>query len=104
MTEKHTSAEWQRSRKHVRARVRAAWERGDEVTCWRCGRVIPEGGAYDVGHLDPFGGEGLENLAPEHRTKTGACPGNRNLGGRAGARITNARFAGKTFQAPPWIR
>lgn len=104
MTSKHASPEYHRNAKHVRRQVRKTWDQEDCVTCWRCGHIIPEGMPYDVGHIDPFGGEGLENLAPEHRTRTGACPGNRNLGGRAGARITNA---GKTrtkptFQGPPW--
>lgn len=102
MTSKHASAEYQRNARHVRARVKKAWAAEDEVSCWRCGRLIPEGMPYDVGHLDPFGGEALDNLAPEHRTKTGQCPGNRNLGGRAGAAITNAGKTRTTFQGPPW--
>ncbi len=96
MTEKHRSAEWQRNSKHVRSRVRAAWAAGDEPECWRCGRPIYEGALFDVGHIDPFGGEGLENLAPEHRGE------NRRAGGRVGARITNAAKGGSTFQALPW--
>ena len=103
MSQKHTSTEYQRNAKHVRKRVRVAWDAGDDVACWRCGRLIFETTPYDVGHIDPFGGEGLENLAPEHRSKTGVCPGNRNLGGRSGARITNAGKTRTKFQGPPWV-
>lgn len=102
MTAKHASPEYRASVRVIRAQVRQAWARGDDVHCWRCSGVIPEGMPYDVGHLDPFGGEGVDNLAPEHRTQTGKCPGNRNLGGRAGARITNAATATTTLNRPPW--
>ena len=103
MSEKHTTTEYQRNSKHLRKRVRASWDNGDDVACWRCGRLIFETTPFDIGHLDPFGGEGLDNLAPEHRSKTGVCPGNRNLGGRAGARITNAgKKPRSTFKGLPW--
>lgn len=104
MSAKHRSAEWQKTRGIIRAQVRQAWSRGDEVTCWRCGRLIDAEGQYDVGHIDPFGGEGVSNAAPEHRTKTPWCIGNRSAGGRMGARITNAGKGGSTFQALPWVK
>ena len=103
MTAKHNTPEWGRTCRIIRAQAKRAWDRGDEVCCWRCGRPLDEETrTYDVGHIDPFGGNGVENAAPEHRTKTGTCPGNRNLGGRTGARMTNAGKGKATFQALPW--
>lgn len=97
MSEKHTSAEWHRTTRTIRAQVKRAWERGDEVTCWRHGHVIPEGAPYDVGHMDPHGGESVNNAAPECRS------GNRSHGGRMGAQITNARRSNRaTFRPLPW--
>lgn len=104
MTEKHRSPEWHRTTRIVRAQVRRAWERGEEVRCWRHGDLIlpPEEGGrpYDVGHLQPDGGEGVDNAAPECRR------GNRSHGGRMGARITNGRRAARagrsTFTPPSW--
>lgn len=103
MTDKHRSPEWAKTRSIVRAQVKQALARGEDVVCWRCGRLIPEDSQYDVGHIDPQGGEGVENAAPEHRTKTPWCVGNRAHGGRMGARITNAGRGGSTFQALPWV-
>lgn len=102
MTAKHQSPEWRKTCRIIRAQVTAARKRGDDVQCWRCGRLIDEEQVFDVGHLDPFGGEGVDNAAPEHRTATGLCVGNRNHGGRIGARITNAAKGGTTFQGLPW--
>jgi hypothetical protein len=97
MTSKHSTPEWRRTVRIVRAQARATWARGDEVLCWRCGRPIDdEARIYDVGHIDPLGGEGIDNAAPEHRKE------NRRHGGRIGARLTNARH-GSTFTPPPWI-
>lgn len=100
---KHASPEWKRTVRIVRAQVSQAWRRGDEVTCWRCGRPIEEGMTYDVGHIDPHGGEGIDNAAPEHRKKSAYCIGNRAHGGRMGAAITNARRTGSsTFRPLAW--
>ncbi len=98
MTSKHTTAEWQRTARLIRAQVKRAWATGQEVLCWRCGRPIHEDEPFDVGHLDPFGGEAPDNAAPEHRTE------NRRAGGRMGARITNAARGAATFIKPPWLR
>lgn len=97
MTSKHQDATWQKTVRIVRAQVRQAWARGDEVTCWRHGHVIPEGAPYDVGHLDPHGPPTVENAAPECRS------GNRSEGGRRGAAITNTKRTGKSSFTPlPW--
>ncbi|MCM3779870.1 hypothetical protein [Microbacterium hydrocarbonoxydans] len=107
MTHKHKSPEWSRTTRTIRSQVRAAYERGEVVGCWRCGAPLPidaEGKVvFDVGHLDPNGGESIDNAAPEHRSKSGQCVGNRAHGGRMGAAITNARRSTKsTFKALPW--
>lgn len=106
MTTKHSSPEWHRTTRHVRTVTNAAHKRGEEPVCWRCGRPLPESDAgnliYDVGHLDPNGGEGLDNAAPEHRSRTGACVGNRAHGGRMGAALTNSKRSTSTFRAPAW--
>lgn len=97
MTVKHTSPEWRKTVRIVRAQTRAAWARGDEVTCWRHGHVLDPEQPYDVGHIDPNGGEGVDNAAPECRK------GNRSHGGRMGAAKTNAKRSAKTtFVALPW--
>ncbi|MDJ1115393.1 hypothetical protein [Microbacterium dauci] len=85
MTAKHATPEWRRTVRLVRAQVAQAWARGNDVTCWRHGHLIPEGAPYDVGHIHPDGGEHIDNAAPECRR------GNRSHGGKLGARITNAR-------------
>lgn len=85
MTSKHRDPEFQRNSRLVRAQVRRAWKIGTDVSCWRCGRVLEPGSAFDVGHLDPDGGPGRSNLAPE------CVRCNRREGGRRGAAITNGR-------------
>ncbi len=40
MTEKHRDPEYIRNAKIVRARVRRAWRLGQDVRCWRTGRVL----------------------------------------------------------------
>lgn len=107
MSTKHTSPEWSRTTRTIRAQVRAAHARGEAVGCWRCGGPLPINAedkvVFDVGHLDPNGGEGIDNAAPEHRTKVGQCVGNRAHGGRMGAAITNAKRSTKTtFRPLPW--
>jgi hypothetical protein len=90
MTRKHQSPEYQRNAKVVRSRAKAQLRAGIPVPCWRCGRAI-EGMLFDVGHIDPQGGERMTNLAPEHRLAVGGCRGNRSHGGSDGAAITNGR-------------
>lgn len=107
MSTKHSSPEWSRTTRTIRAQVRAAHAQGNSVGCWRCGGPLPvdeqDRLVFDVGHLDPNGGEGIDNAAPEHRNRTGQCVGNRAHGGRIGAAITNARRSTKTtFQPIPW--
>jgi hypothetical protein len=53
-----------------------------QVNCARCGRPIPPGTAWDLGHDDH---DRSRYTGPEHMT----C--NRTAGARKGARITNAR-------------
>ena len=84
MSAKHSDPVFLVNRRIIQSQVKRAWRHGEDVRCWRCHRVIPTGSPFDVGHLDPDGGHGLENLAPEH-TK---C--NRSEGGRRGAAITAA--------------
>lgn len=107
MTAKHNSPEWSRTTRTIRAQVRRSYEQGEVVGCWRCGGPLPvnaEGKpVFDVGHLDPNGGEGIDNAAPEHRSKVGQCVGNRAHGGRMGAAKTNAKRSTKTtFRPIPW--
>jgi len=91
MTAKHRDPEYVRNARIVRAQVARARRLGDDVLCWRCRRPIDPAEQFDVGHLDPSGGPGLENLAPEHRRKSTTCRGNRSAGGQLGAAMTNAR-------------
>jgi hypothetical protein len=90
MTRKHQSPEYQRNAKVVRTRAKAQLRAGILVPCWRCGHPI-EGLLFDVGHIDPMGGERMTNLAPEHRYAIGGCRGNRSYGGSDGAAVTNSR-------------
>ncbi len=94
MTAKHRTPEYQRNAATIRRRVKSAWATGRAVACWRGGRPILPGTAFDVGHVRGAVGSRLEELAPEHRHETpGCCKGNRSEGGKAGAAITNARHA-----------
>lgn len=85
MTEKHRDPEYLRNARIVRAQVRAAWRHGEDVHCWRRGELLHPGRPFDVGHLDPAGGHGRSNLAPE------CVRCNRSDGGRLGAALTNGR-------------
>lgn len=85
MTAKHRDPEYVANARIIRAQVAAKRRGGIEVTCWRCGQEIDPEQRFDVGHLDPDGGPGLGNLAPEHRYKTARCIGNRAAGGQLGA-------------------
>lgn len=85
MTAKHRDPEYVANARIIRAQVAMKRRAGDEVRCWRCGWPIDEEQRFDVGHIDPDGGPGLDNLAPEHRYKTTRCIGNRAAGGRLGA-------------------
>lgn len=87
MTDKHRDPEYIKNAKIVRARVRREWRLGQDVRCWRTGRVLVPGRPFDVGHIDPDGGHSIANLAPE------TVKSNRSEGGRRGAAITNARKA-----------
>mgnify|MGYP003409544060 CR=1 FL=1 len=92
MTGKHRSSEYKRNARLRRAQVTAAHRLGDAVVCWRGGKLILPGQHYDIGHVHRHGGEGLDNLAPEHRHRVeGCCKGNRSDGGTIGANITNRR-------------
>lgn len=93
MTSKHRDPEYIRNAAVVRARVRRDWKLGVEVRCWRRGCPIHPGQRFDVGHLDPNGGHGLSNLAPE------CVRCNRSEGGRRGAALTNARRSGAARQS-----
>lgn len=77
------------------AKARARIKAGPPVQqCIRCGGPIriADGKTWDAGHLvDLAEGGDAHRYGPEHRHRTGACPGNRAAGGRAGARLTNAK-------------
>ena len=98
MTAKHLDPQWRRTTRIIRAQVRQAWARGEDITCWRHGHIIPEGAPYDVGHLTLHGGNGIDNAAPECRH------GNRSHGGKLGAHLTNTRRQARTkgLVTPPW--
>ena len=85
MSAKHRDPEYLKNARIIRAQVASKRRAGIEVTCWRCGHPIDPEQRFDVGHIDPNGGPGLDNLAPEHRYKTARCIGNRADGGRLGA-------------------
>lgn len=91
MTRKHQTPEYQRNARIIRRRVNVEHAAGRPVPCWRCRTAIHPGQAFDVGHLPGAQGSSLEELAPEHRSKTTHCKGNRSHGGSIGAAITNAR-------------
>ena len=91
MSAKHADPEYRKNARIIRQQVSARQRRGDDIRCWRCGRVIDETQTFDVGHLDPHGGHAMENLAPEHRYKSGKCQGNRAAGGRMGRAIQTSR-------------
>jgi hypothetical protein len=91
MSAKHQTAEYARNARIIRGRVSTLHRRGQPAMCWRCRRPIHPGEPFDVGHLQGATGSALTDLAPEHRHRTGACPGNRRDGGAKGAAITNAR-------------
>ena len=85
MSAKHRDPEYLKNARIIRQRVATCRRAGIEVTCWRCGHPIDPEQRWDTGHIDPDGGPGLDNLAPEHRYKSGRCIGNRADGGRLGA-------------------
>lgn len=100
MSAKHADPEYRKNSRIIRQQVKAARRAGREVTCWRCGNDIGEEQSVDVGHIDPHGGHGLANLAPEHRYKSGRCQGNRAHGGRLGRAVQTARAARSTGLLP----
>lgn len=98
---KHSDPEYRKNARITRQRVAQMRRRGDDPTCWRCGHPIDEGQTFDVGHINPSGGHGLDNLAPEHRYKTSRCQGNRAAGGRMGRVIQQANVA-QSKELLPW--
>jgi len=84
MTAKHQDPEFRKNSRIIRQQVTKRRNNGDEVGCWRCGRPIQEEQTFDIGHINPHAGHSLDNLAPEHRYKSGVCQGNRAAGGRQG--------------------
>jgi hypothetical protein len=100
MSAKHADPEYRKSARIIRQQVERIRKRGDDVTCWRCGRPIVEEQTYDVGHIDANAGHGLDNLAPEHRYKSGKCQGNRAAGGRMGQAAQAQRQTAKARMLP----
>lgn len=91
MSAKHGDPEYRKNARIIRQQVDKKRRASDEVNCWRCGRPIDDEQTFDVGHIDSEGGHALENLAPEHRYKSGGCQGNRAAGGRMGRAIQTAQ-------------
>ena len=91
MSQKHGDPEYRKNARILRQQVEQRRRRDEDVTCWRCGRPIHREQTFDVGHIDAASGHGLNNLAPEHRYKSGVCQGNRAAGGRMGQAIQAAR-------------
>lgn len=89
MSQKHSTPQWRRNSKLVRAEVRRLHALGEPVACWRCQRPIHPGQPFDVGHINDVLTSERIDLAPEHRHGNRACDGNRAAGGRRGAAITN---------------
>jgi hypothetical protein len=100
VTAKHADPEYRKHARIIRQQVAKVHRSDGEVTCWRCGGPIGAEQRYDVGHIDPAGGHGLDNLAPEHRYKTGRCQGNRAAGGRMGRAVQSGRRARSTGLLP----
>ena len=66
----------------LRAELAPAVERG-EVNCWRCGRPIKPGQAWDLGHDDH---DRTLYRGPEHARRSATCRGNRSVGASHGQR------------------
>lgn len=101
MTAKHRDPEYRKNARIIRQKVARARALDQEVLCGRCGLPIDPEQSYDVGHIDALGGHGFDNLAPEHRYKSGRCQGNRAHGGRLG----RSRQEARTIQSKgllPW--
>lgn len=94
MSAKHQDPEYRKNARIIRAQVKAKRARGVEVTCQRCGGEIGPEQRYDVGHKNPRGGHGLDNLGPEHFRE------NRRAGGRQGAAVRAAKTARQSGMLP----
>lgn len=101
MTAKHADPEYRKNARILRQQVDAHRRRGDDVHCWRCGRPIHAEQSFDVGHIDPQAGHSMENLAAEHRYKSGQCQGNRAAGGRLGSAV-QTRNTSRSKGLLPW--
>ena len=101
MTAKHRDPEYRKNARIVQQQVARLRRLGEDVICQRCGLPIGEDQAFDVGHVDPNGGHGRDNLGPEHRYKSGRCQGNRAHGGRLGQARQAARYT-QTKGLLPW--
>lgn len=91
MSAKHADPEYRKNSRIIRQGVARKRKSETEVRCWRCGGVIHPEQTYDVGHIDPHGGHSIDNMAPEHRYKSGVCQGNRAAGGRQGRAMQTAK-------------
>ncbi len=91
MSAKHADPEYRKNSRIIRQQVAKLRRAGADVACWRCGGPIDEEQTFDVGHINPAAGHSLDNLAPEHRYRSGKCQGNRAAGGRMGRSLQAAR-------------
>ena len=74
----HTVGTSERGYGPAHGRARAAWVAvvaAGEVTCRRCGQLIPPGAAWDLGHHDP---SSPAPTGPEHRQCNRATAGRRH--------------------------
>lgn len=74
---------------YAHKQLRAKWAplvAAGTVVCWRCGRLIPPGAPWDLGHsdVDPTAYRGPEHAGPCNR-RAGAVKGNRMRGRRRAA-------------------
>lgn len=93
MSAKHSDPEYRKNARIIRQQVAKTRRTGGDVNCWRCGNPIDDEQTFDVGHIDAGGGHSIENLAPEHRYRSGRCQGNRAAGGRLGRSMQTSRQA-----------
>lgn len=90
MSRHHRTAHHTARAAKLRPRVQAQINAGT-VACWRCGQPILPGQPWDLGHMvDLADGGNPNDMRPEHRHRTGGCPGNRSAGGQRGAALTNS--------------
>ena len=77
----------------IRRRWQERIDSGEEVRCWRCGRLIVPGMAWDLGHDDNDRGV---YRGPE------CVHGNRKAGGAKGGRVVQAKRRRQSGNSQQW--